>query len=75
MTTNESKQENTTSRDTRISRQGNPKRKDWLAKFCEARFDTLRQSLSPENQAKWDGFSYDKKCSVIQSMVSKGYMI
>jgi len=75
MTTNKSKQENITSRDNRISRQGTPKRKDWLAKFCETRFDTLRQGLSPENQAKWDGFSYDKKCSVIQSMVSKGYMI
>ena len=75
MTTNESKQENITSRDTRIARQGNRKRTDWLAKFCEARFDTLRQSLSPENQAKWDGFNYDKKCSVIQSMVRKGYMI
>jgi len=88
MTTNESKQENIFNGDTRIAGQNKPKakasasahrgarkRKDWLAKFCEARFDILRQSLSPENQASWERFSFDRKCYVIQCMVRKGCMI
>jgi len=75
MTTNETKQENPVGSDNRISKPARTKKKAWLDIFCEARFEPLRQNLGPENQAKWDSFSYDKKCSVVQSMVRKGHMI
>lgn len=85
MTTNESKQESLFSENTRPAKQistiTSPKpqrprrRKDWLSKFCEARFDILRQSLSQEDQVRWDNFSFDRKCSVIKGMVHKGNMI
>ena len=84
MTTNESKQENLFSENTRpakpISTITSPKpqrpcrRKDWLSKFCEARFDVLRQSLNSEDQVRWDNLSFDRKCSIVQDMVRKGSM-
>lgn len=40
--------------------------------FYEARFDVARNNLSTENQKKWDGFSYEKKCSFIGRLVKKG---
>ena len=43
--------------------------------FYEARFDTVRKALSPENVEKWDKLSYEKKCLMIAGLVEKGAMI
>jgi hypothetical protein len=52
------------------------KRLGWqTTTFCEARFDVVRKSLSPENQDRWDNFSFARKCSVVMDFVKKGYMI
>jgi hypothetical protein len=46
-----------------------------MACFFEARFDIVRAKLNPEQQAKWDGFSYEQKCTMVASFVKKGWMI
>lgn len=43
--------------------------------FYEARFDIIRKKLKPENQAKWDKLSYERKCSIIGKAIQKGLMI
>jgi hypothetical protein len=46
-----------------------------MTMFCESRFDIIRKNLNPRNQAEWDTLSFEKKCSVVQSFVKKGFMI
>ena len=61
---------------------GNPrarnfkKRIGWAGQmFFEARFDIIRKSLKPENQAKWDSFNYERKCNIIGKAIERGLMI
>ena len=61
---------------------GNPEAKDikkkpgWaMVTFCEARFKVVRNSVSPENQQKWDNFSYEKKCYTVLGLVEKGAIV
>ncbi len=79
MTTNETKQDNTLTPKTSARKPTDKairRKLGWqMATFCEARFDGLRKALSPENQARWDNFSYARKCSVVLDFVKKGYMI
>jgi hypothetical protein len=52
------------------------KRMGWqMTAFCEARFDVVRKHLKPEQQAKWDGLSYAKKCAVVLGLVREGAII
>jgi len=46
-----------------------------MTTFREARFDLLRRNLNAENQAKWDGLSYAKKCSVVLRLVRDGTIV
>jgi len=79
MTMNETKQDNTTAPKPRVRKMtdnAERRRVGWpMTMFCEARFDMVRQALSPEKQAKWDSLNYAKKCAVVQDFVKKGYMI
>jgi len=43
--------------------------------FFEARFDVVRRGLNPENQVKWDRWSYEKKVAMVTRLVEKGTMI
>ena len=45
--------------------------------FFEARFDVVRNQLSEASgaKAKWDRFSYEKKCAMVARLVEKGVMI
>lgn len=61
---------------------GNPeakrfrKRIGWAGRmFYEARFPVIRKNLKPENKAKWDSFSYERKCTIIGKAIEKGLMI
>jgi len=58
---------------------GDPKAKSYKKKigwgacaFYEARFDIVRDALSKESKAKFEGLSYQKKVFVIQRMLKKG---
>jgi len=52
------------------------RRMGWqMTTFCEARFDVLRRHLNPDNQVRWDGLSYAKKCSVVLGLVRDGTII
>ena len=56
--------------------EGVRKRMGWqMTTFCEARFDLICRNLNPTNQAKWDGLSYAKKCSVVLGLVREGVII
>jgi hypothetical protein len=56
--------------------EGVRKRMGWqMTTFCEARFDPIRRNLKPENQARWDGLSYAKKCSVVLGLVRDGTIV
>jgi hypothetical protein len=56
--------------------EGVRKRMGWqMTTFREARFDLLRRNLNAENQAKWDGLSYAKKCSVVLRLVRDGTIV
>jgi hypothetical protein len=46
-----------------------------MTAFCEARFSIIRENLTPEHQAQWDAFSFEKKCFVVQGYVKRGLMI
>lgn len=79
MTTNETKQDSTPAPKTRVRKVTDKavrRKLGWqITTFCEARFDVLRAKLSPENQTRWDNFSYGRKCSVVMDFVKKGYLI
>ena len=56
--------------------EGIQRRMGWqMTTFCEARFDVVRKNLKPQQQAKWDGLSYAKKCSVVLGLVREGSII
>ena len=56
--------------------EGVRRRMGWqMTTFCEARFDVVRRNLKPDNQARWDGLSYAKKCSVVIGLVRDGTII
>lgn len=46
-----------------------------LVTFYEARFDLVRGSLSPANQAGWDKLPYWKKCAMVARCVEEGWII
>jgi len=43
--------------------------------FYEARFEVLRQALSPSNAAKFEAMSYAKKIALVTRLVEQGTMI
>ncbi len=52
------------------------KRLGWAGRmFFEARFPIIRKQLNDTQKAKWDSFSYEKKCGVIGRAIEKGLMI
>lgn len=51
------------------------KRMGWgMVCFVEARFDIIRKRLKPENQAKWDRCSWEKKALTVLEFVEQGVM-
>ncbi len=78
MTTNETKQDNAPAPKTRVREMTDKavrRRMGWMmTTFCEARFDVVRNALSPEHQARWDQFSYARKCSTVLEFVRRGHM-
>jgi hypothetical protein len=52
------------------------KRMGWGAEmFYKARFKSLREALSPENQARFDAMPVQKKVAVIARLIEEGKMI
>jgi len=52
------------------------RRLGWAGRtFYESRFDTVRKSLTPDNQAKWDACAYGKKVLIISQLIEKGRAI
>lgn len=44
-----------------------------MVTYIEARFDVVRNGLNPEHQARWDGFSWERKVLFVLRCIDKGY--
>lgn len=43
--------------------------------FYEARFGTIRRSITPTNRAKFDAMTYAKKLVIVAGLIEKGVLI